>query len=60
MVKRAGVKMRQFGGNHRESRNWFHEECFESKRKSREALKIFKENNDEMTRMKYWESRKKY
>jgi hypothetical protein len=52
--------MRQFGENHRGSRYWFDEECFESKRKSREALKIFKENNDEVSRIKYWESRKKY
>jgi hypothetical protein len=45
-VKRAEVKMRQFGGNHRGSCHWFDEECFDCKRKSREALKIFKENND--------------
>jgi hypothetical protein len=26
----------------------------------REALRVFKENNDEVSRIKYWESRKKY
>jgi hypothetical protein len=60
MFKRAGIQMTQFGGNHRGSRHWFDEECFDSKRKSRKALKIFKENNDELSRTKYWESRKKY
>jgi hypothetical protein len=60
MVKRAGAKMRQSGGNHRGNRHWFDEECIESKWKSREALRVFKENNDEVSRIKYWESRKKY
>jgi hypothetical protein len=60
MVKRAGAKMRLSGGNHRGSRHWFDEESIQSKRKSREALRVFKENNDEVSRIKYWESRKKY
>jgi hypothetical protein len=53
MVKRAGIKMRQFGGYHTGTRHWFDEGCFDCKRKSREVLKIFKENNDEVIRMKY-------
>jgi hypothetical protein len=60
MVKRAGAKMRQPGRNHRGNRHWFDEECIGSKRKSRKALKVFKENNDEVSIIKYWESRKKY
>jgi hypothetical protein len=60
MVKRAGAKMRQSGGNHRGSGHWFDEECVESKRKSRKAQRVFKENSDEVRRIKYWESRKKY
>jgi hypothetical protein len=51
MVKRAGEKMRQSGGNHRGSRHCFDEEWIESKRKSREALRVFKENNDEVNRI---------
>jgi hypothetical protein len=39
MVKRAGAKMRQSGGNHRGNQHWFDEECTESKWKLREALK---------------------
>jgi hypothetical protein len=60
MVKTAGAKMKQSGGNHTGSRHWFDEECVEIKRKSREALRAFKENNDEGSRIRYWESRKKY
>jgi hypothetical protein len=60
MVKRAGSKMRQSGGNHRGSRHWLDEECIESKWKLREALTVFKETNDEVSRIRYWESRKKY
>jgi hypothetical protein len=60
MTKKAGAKMRQSGGNHRGNRHWFHEECIESKRKSRQSLIVFRENNDEVSRIKYLESRKKY
>jgi hypothetical protein len=45
--------MRQFGGNHRGNQHWFHDKCIESKRKSREALRVFKENNEEVSRIKY-------
>jgi hypothetical protein len=60
MVKRAGAKMRQSGGNHRGNQHWFDKECIKSRWKSREALRFFKENNDEVSRIKYWESRKKH
>jgi hypothetical protein len=59
MVKRAGAKMRQYGGNHWGNRHWFDEECIESKQKLRKALRVLKKN-DEVSRIKYWESRKKY
>jgi Txe/YoeB family toxin of Txe-Axe toxin-antitoxin module len=60
MFKRAEAKARQSGGKHRGNQHWFDEECIESKWKLREALRVFKENNDEGSRIKYWESRKKY
>jgi hypothetical protein len=52
MVKRAGAKMKQSGGNHRGSQHWFYEECVECKWKSRLALRAFKENNDEGSRIR--------
>jgi hypothetical protein len=60
MVERAGAKLRQSGGNHKGNRHWIDEECTESKWKSRKALRVFKENNDEVSRIKYWESTKTY
>jgi hypothetical protein len=51
--------MRQPGGKCRGNRYWFDEECIESKRISTEALRDFKENNDETSRIKYWGSRLK-
>lgn len=52
MVKRVEVKTRQSGGNCRGNRHSFDDECIEIKRKSREALRGFKESNYEISKIK--------
>lgn len=59
MVKGAEAKVRQSRRKHRANQHWFDEECFDRKQKSRETLRALKENN-EVSRIKYWESRKQY
>jgi ribosomal protein S21 len=39
---------------------WFNEECMEKKTEMKQALRKFKEKDDNESRIQYWESRKAY
>jgi hypothetical protein len=57
LVKRAGTNMRCTWKNYRNKDLWFNEECMEKKREMKEALRKFKEKDDDISRSQYWESR---
>jgi hypothetical protein len=61
LEKRAGTNMRCTGKNYRNKDLWFNEECIEKKREVKEALRKFKEeDDDDESRIQYWESREAY
>jgi hypothetical protein len=60
LVKRARAKMRCDGRKYRKEKHWFDEECMEKKREMKEALRKFKEKDDDKSRIEYWENRKAY
>jgi hypothetical protein len=60
LVKRAGTSMRRTGKKYGKKEHWFDEECMAKKRESKEALRKFKEKDNEESRTEYWKSRKAY
>jgi hypothetical protein len=57
MIKSAGGNMRCGGKKHRKKEHGFNDEWMKRKREMKEALRKFKEKDDDESRIKYWESR---
>jgi hypothetical protein len=58
LIKRAEAKMRCDGKRYKKKEHWFDEKYMEKKRETKEALRKFKEKNDDESRTEYWENRK--